>query len=286
MREPLSEDLTFCGISRPSKTFRLMRLLRAVRLIAQFRTLYQIAYGLVSTFEVIVSTLILMSILFYIYSCVGIELITKRDWSYDKTAEAIIEYKFSSLYRFMMTLIQFTTFDSIADIYTPIMLAEPLVSFFFVSYMLIVGIALMNLLTAIIVEGSMEQSRNDLEVAAALKDEMMKKYLPRLYQVFMEIDADGSGSLDLEELQNASESVRQELNKLVNTDDMEEIFHILDMDGSGSIDIDEFFDGISKIVTGKEDMPQLRLIKLITTSQRKHSEEFEVMNEKVNWPHS
>jgi Ca2+-binding EF-hand superfamily protein len=223
-----------------------------------------------------------MSILFYIYSCVGIELITKRDWSYDKTAEAIIEYKFSSLYRFMMTLIQFTTFDSIADIYTPIMLAEPLVSFFFVSYMLIVGIALMNLLTAIIVEGSMEQSRNDLEVAAALKDEMMKKYLPRLYQVFMEIDADGSGSLDLEELMNAPESVRQELNKLVNTDDMEEIFHILDMDGSGSIDIDEFFDGISKIVTGKEDMPQLRLIKLITTSQRKHSEEFEAMNEKVD----
>ena len=275
MEPNIDSEVPIGGALGVLKTFRLMRLLRAVRLIAQFRTLYQIAYGLVSTFEVIVSTLILMSILFYIYSCVGIELITKRDWSYDKTAEAIIEYKFSSLYRFMMTLIQFTTFDSIADIYTPIMLAEPLVSFFFVSYMLILGIALMNLLTAIIVEGSMEQSRNDLEVAAALKDEMMKKYLPRLYQVFMEIDADGSGSLDLEELQNASESVRQELNKLVNTDDMEEIFHILDMDGSGSIDIDEFFDGISKIVTGKEDMPQLRLIKLITTSQRKHSEEFE-----------
>merc|ERR1719460_198515 len=154
---------------------------------------------------------------------------------------------------------------------------------FFVSYLLIVGIALMNLLMAIIVEGSMEQSRNDVEVAQQLKSEMMKKYLPKLYQVFMDLDEDGSGSLGLEEVQGAPESVKGELMKLVGQDDIEELFQVLDRDGGGELDIEEFFDGISQIVMGKVDMDQLRMMKFITQANQKQKEEFESMNQKIDF---
>ena len=50
--------------------------------------------------------------------------------------------------------------------------------------MLMVGLALMNLLTAIVVESSMEMSRNDKDVQQFMKAEMVKRYLPRLVQLF------------------------------------------------------------------------------------------------------
>ena len=133
-----------------------------------------------------------MTIIFYVYSCVGLELITKSDWSLYPEADTIVQYQFSTLFRFMLTLMQFSSFDSCAAIYIPMMLAGGtyemfITGVFFVSYLLIVGIALMNLLMAIIVEGSMEQSRNDVEVAQQLKSEMMKKYLPKLYQAGLQI---------------------------------------------------------------------------------------------------
>ena len=235
------------------------------------------------------SALLLMLIIFYIYSCIGLELITKNDWSEFPDAQGEIDFNFRSLFRFMLTLTQFAVFDSSAEIYLPIIYAQPTLTIYFMSYYLVVGISLMNLLMAIIVEGSMEQSRSDKEVAHPLKNEMLKKYLPRLYDLFMELDADGSGSLELEEIQEAPEHLREELSKLVDDEDVEEVFNIIDTDGSGSIEIDEFFEGITKLVIGSVDVNQLRTQKQLTMTQNRAKEiadqnakEFKELNEKID----
>ena len=64
---------------------------------------------------------------------------------------------------------------------------------------------------------------------------MLKQFLPRLWQCFKELDADGSGSLSLDEVMSAPEHVRDELKKMISADDLEELFRILDMDGGGEI---------------------------------------------------
>merc|ERR1719161_3436728 len=118
---------------------------------------------------------------------------------------------------------------------------------------------------------------------------MLKKYLPRLYDLFMELDADGSGSLELEEIQEAPEHLREELSKLVDDEDVEEVFNIIDTDGSGSIEIDEFFEGITKLVIGSVDVNQLRTQKQLTMTQNRAKEiadqnakEFKELNEKID----
>merc|ERR550539_498278 len=67
----------------------------------------------------------------------------------------------------------------------------------------------------------------------------------------MELDLDGSGELDLEELQGASEEIEAQLQRICNMDDVEEIFKSLDYDESGNVDIDEFCQGLLKASSDK-----------------------------------
>ena len=149
--------------------FRFFRLLRAARLVAQFRLLWQLVRGLVSSINLIFSTCILMTCILYVYACIGVELITKEKDGYDAEVQKQIEYHFGNVVRFMVSLIQFATFDSAAAIYSQVVFHNWYMLPYFVSFMLVVGIALMNLLTAVVVEGSIEQSRNDKDVQQMMK---------------------------------------------------------------------------------------------------------------------
>merc|ERR1719387_161672 len=132
---------------------------------------------------------------------------------------------------------------------------------FFFSFMLVVSISLMNLVTAVIVEGSLEQANSDKEVNSAYKTAAMKKLIPEIRELFHQMDADGSGDLDLDEILNAPVHIQEHLTKIMQTDNLVELFEILDVDGSGSLDVDEFVDGISKLVTSEQPMEQLRMQK-------------------------
>ena len=91
----------------------------------------------------------------------------------------------------------------------PVIYANPVMLIYFMSFMLVVGIALMNLLTALIIESSFEMTRNDKDVQIALKNEMLKKILPRLLSLFRDLDKDGSGDISLEEIQTAPPRVEE-----------------------------------------------------------------------------
>merc|ERR1719506_997698 len=74
-----------------------------------------------------------------------------------------------------------------------------LYSLYFMSYIVIVVIALMNLIMAVIVEGALVSAEEDKEVAKVFKAKMLEAALPKIKAMFIELDADGSGELDLEE---------------------------------------------------------------------------------------
>ena len=222
-----------------------------------------------------------MAFILYIYACIGIELITKEKDGYDEQAQHLIDYHFGSLGRFMISLIQFSTFDSAAAIYSHIVFQNWYILPYFVTFMLIVGIALMNLLTAVVVEGSIEQSRNDKDVQQMMKAEIMKKFLPRLLKLFKELDADGSGDISIEEIRKAPRHVKQEMHKLLGDDQIEDIFKIIDFDGSGEIGIDEFFDSITKIVIGTLSVNDLRVQKQIAVTANGLHEHIEELEKKV-----
>jgi len=81
--------------------------------------------------------------------------------------------------------------------------------------------------------------------------------MPKLRAMFHEMDRDGSGELDFEELRSAPEEIKEQLQRICNMDDTEEIFRSLDYDESGFVDIEEFCQGLLKASCNGETGRQL-----------------------------
>merc|ERR1712194_648011 len=135
-------------------------------------------------------TFLLMFLILYVSGVLAIELITKNRTSYEDDPELleIIDSCFGSLFKAMLTLVQFVTLDSIGGIYSPLINREPLLAFFFMSFTLVVAVALMNLVTAVIVEGAIEQAKADKEVQAAYEAQRLQRLLPELREMFNALD--------------------------------------------------------------------------------------------------
>lgn len=130
------------------------------------------------------------------------------------------------------------------------------------SFLLLLSIALMNLVTAVMVNSSLDQATQDKEALKAWESARRAKQIDHLKDMFLTLDEDGSGELTLDEINNAPEETQQQLKEIVATDDLKELFDMLDYDGGGTIGVEEFCDGILKATTRSTGILELgRLVK-------------------------
>jgi len=251
------------------RVLRILRLARSLRLLVQFKTLWMLVRGLLSSAQAIFYTFVLMVLILYVFACMGVELITKADEMREGEGLAdIIDDKFSSVPVIMLTLIQFVTLDSIGAIYVPLIHKSPyMMAPYFIIFILVVSVAMMNLVTAVIVEGAIQQAREDKEVQNAHEAKRIQALIPKLKEVFLELDEDGSGTLSLDEVENAGEEVQAELAKIANTDQLPVIFELLDTDGSGELSVDEFCQGLLQMITSDEPLEFIRMRKQLSASK-------------------
>jgi hypothetical protein len=148
------------------------------------------------------------------------------------------------------------TLDSIGDIYRPLIVMCPgsqgwLIMAYFVAYIFLVSVALMNLVTAVIVNGAFEQASQDRNAVAMHEEQARKRLVKQLRAVFVRLDENGSGTISRDEIWAVSPADMQVLRSLTQMTDPSEIFEELDLDGSGEVDIDEFCDGLWQVVVSK-----------------------------------
>merc|ERR1719353_2738953 len=223
------------------RVLRLARLARAVRLLAQFKELWMLVRGLMSSAGTMFYTFLLIIIILYVFACLAIELITTdQEMRKDPDYNVYVETYFPNIGVSMLTLVQFVLVDSMAGIYKPMIEIHPPLIFFFVLFIMVVPISLMNLVTAVIVEGSLEQATQDREVAKAYKNNLVVKMMPKIEMMFRKLDTDGSGEISLREIEAAPPELADELSKCFQTDDLVELFNILDLDQVGRVSIKEF----------------------------------------------
>merc|ERR1712048_316607 len=119
-----------------------------------------------------------------------------------------------------------------------------------------------NLVTAVMVEGSLKQASEDKEAVKAFEDQRKRKMMPKLRDMFAILDDDGSGEVSWAEIESAPPELKEELRAITKTDDLRSIFELLDDDDSGSVQIDEFLEGILKASNG-DVMMKLQMARLV-----------------------
>merc|ERR1712019_305962 len=102
-----------------------------------------------------------------------------------------------------MTLMQFMTFDSVSIVYKPLITTKPWLVIYFAVFILLGPIALLNIVTAIMVESSLRTANEDQEAKKVWIEVRRKSMLPKLRQMFIEMDTSGDGEVDLQEVLNA-----------------------------------------------------------------------------------
>eukprot|EP00929_Paragymnodinium_shiwhaense_P080917 TRINITY_DN42247_c0_g1_i2.p1 TRINITY_DN42247_c0_g1~~TRINITY_DN42247_c0_g1_i2.p1 ORF type:complete len:557 (+),score=91.44 TRINITY_DN42247_c0_g1_i2:392-2062(+) len=235
------------------RLLRLARLARLVRLMVRFRVLWLLVQGLLHSLNTLIWTFVIILILLYMFSILAMELVKPDENASERYNDIVHEY-FSDLLNCLLTLLQGLTLDSMGNIYRPIILEKPYMFFYFMAFILIVSIALMNLITALMVESAMTQAQGDREANKAYMALKRKKMIGELQILFRRLDADGSGLIDFDELMSADKDVKDRLWQLLQSNDPDELHHIfktLDYDNSGAVGIDEFCEGLMRIQDGK-----------------------------------
>lgn len=229
------------------RLLRLARLARALRLMVQFQTLWQLVQGLFHSIGTLFWTFLLVMLLMYIAAVTGMELIkVDQELPVDHPYNAAASLCFRDTMDAILTLLQVFSFDSISGIYRPLVKQNVFCFVYFVLAMLILSIALMNLVTAVMVNSSLDQASQDKEAKKAWEAARKAKQMESLKKMFLELDEDGSGELSLEELLDAPESATDQLKEIAGSSDLEELFGLLDYDGGGTVGVEEFCEGVLK----------------------------------------
>ncbi|CAK0862627.1 unnamed protein product [Prorocentrum cordatum] len=241
------------------RIFRLARLARALRLFVQFRTLWMLISGLFSSLPTIMNVFFVLLLALFVFACLGVEVMASISGA---ASQEMVDNYFATLPMIMLTLVQFVTMDSVATIYTPMIRENVWLMFFFLPFLLVVSVILMNLVTAVVIEVFLDHAKRDQETRKMYNEQRMSALVPQLRKMFEELDLDDSGCVTLEELNAAPEDVQSELERLLNVDSLYDLFEALDVDGSMEVTIEEFLDGMTRLTCNNQSLEITRVIKL------------------------
>ncbi|CAK9090100.1 Sodium channel protein type 4 subunit alpha A (Voltage-gated sodium channel subunit alpha Nav1.4a) [Durusdinium trenchii] len=252
---------------------RLLRLARALRMVGHFKVIWRLVYGVLTAGHTILSVVCLMILWLFICGCCAIEFIRNdAHLLHHPLTRPIVMENFGSLPRSILTLLQFATADSIAQVYFPLIMERPGLVLFFMPILLIFSIALMNLVTAVLVEHALEHAAHEAESERLKTKQKIKAALPALLDIFQKLDTDESGCITREEIENVSlDMLPPKLLETVSVDSMSDLFDLLDVDGGGQLTQSEFVEGLLNLVLldvpiwTLQSLKLLRLIRNVTT---------------------
>merc|ERR1712176_802194 len=164
------------------------------------KELWQMVRGLTSSLGTMVYTMVLLLVILYTFSCLSMEIVTPQRNTDNELIKNIVDTHFSSLPQTMLTFFQFVCLDSVAAIYKPLIEHAPWLVFFFVTLILTVSIVLMNLVTAVVVNGAFETAQQDRDAVVIYEQEQKARMMQELQELFQHLDEDGSGVLSSEEI--------------------------------------------------------------------------------------
>lgn len=251
---------------------RLARPARCIRVVIKEPKLWMLVRGFVgSAINTIPYTMLLLTITIHISTSIALELITLRykfDDDIPEDVDFIVNEFFGDRGKTMLTLLQFVCMDSVGSVYRPLISHDWILSFYFVGVIAVVAIVLMDVITAIIVHAALEQSNNDREAMRERQEEFKLRLTESVKAMFLRLDDNDDGKIDLQEILNVSGGDLALLNEYMAFADPIEVFDILDVDKSGTLDVTELCDGLFQSAASKSPVELKRIDKQVSAILR------------------
>mmetsp|Transcript_16171 Transcript_16171/g.31623 ORF Transcript_16171/g.31623 Transcript_16171/m.31623 type:complete len:472 (+) Transcript_16171:52-1467(+) len=231
---------------------RLVRLVRMVKLIRALQGLYVMVMAFWHAMKAMCFICLMMLFGVLLYGVFG-TLMIGRNSAFDgvKIYDDTVYDRFGTVYRSMYSLFELMTLEGWDQVARPLVLAQPLTIVFIASFIMIFTFGMLNMIVALVVEKTLEQTRQMGELQESQLKQKMCLELQEIVRVFNHSDEDGDGSLTLAELEEAlsnSEVVRTSVAKMgVPTEDISELYRVLDWSHSGAVKMKEFVEGIIKM---------------------------------------
>lgn len=257
--QPLNAKFDMILILRVLRLLRLFRLARAMKVLVQFREMAILINGLLSSVGMMVYTLVLLTVMIFIFACAGQQLIGEiaKEPGVDPLIADIVTEHFATVTLSMLTLIQFVSMDDLAAVYKPIIMDRPWLSIYFLSAILVISIVLMNLVTAVMVNSAIDKAEQNKSIVQQAAKEKAAKLARDVSNLFYKLDTDADGELCKEEFMDLSHDNMMLLHECLPDMSPMEIFEAIDIDRHGSVDNEQFCQGIMYLVKSGLS-PQMR----------------------------
>lgn len=246
---------------RVFRLLRLARVLRGIRVMRVLRfvgSLRQLLHSILNTLKSLFWTLLLLLLLFFAVGAALTQVTADHCRLEAMQASGNINAvphcespEFSqywgNLFESMLTLFMaISNGISWVAVIAPLREVSPLAVFVFLSYVVFVYFAVLNVVTGVFCQSAMESAASDKEMAAMLHLCNQKKYVDTIRGIFKDMDGDESEIVTIDEFQDAikTETLSAFLESIdISTTDAWSLFRIIDADKSGCIDVEEFVNG-------------------------------------------
>jgi hypothetical protein len=239
---------------RTLRILRVVRIVRVIRVMVFFRELRIMVYSIIGSMKNLMWIMVVLGVTFYLFgitfaSGVTFELTKPEDWK-GADNQSLLD-SFGTVDKGILTLFMSMSGGNDWVVYYDALGRLPIyyrgIYIFFIVFSFF---ALTNIVTAVFVESAMQSNLRDHDIIAHEELEAKRTYLESMQELFIDMDQDQTGTLELEEFEKrlGDERVIAYFEALkLDVSDARMVFTLLDTDSSGSVTVDEFIVGIYKL---------------------------------------
>jgi len=247
---PLTQDVQRSPITQSLNVLRSMRTLRFFNFLKTFESFKMLLAGILGTATTLAACVALLAMVDLLFGILAIELIGNFEaWGSAPRGTAAWNFQ-SGLIQACLGMTRFIFFDNAINVTEELLVEQPFIWVFLFLYIAISAYVILNLVTAVICEKAQSMTQeNAAEMAKELRAEE-KRTLKELKNLFLRLDADGSGQVTMEEF-DAAFTVPECRDKFLllgfDEDEAKRLFKVLDADGEGELSVSEFTRGMAEV---------------------------------------
>jgi len=231
---------------------RLLRLLRLIRKIHLFDSLFLITTAMRGSFSVLLWSIVILALVqmmlaLFLQSLLEVYIVDEQK---TEAARFQIFQFYGTFARNMLTMFEITLGNWMPPCRALIENASEWWMLFFLAHKVVIGFSVVTVITSVFIQETFKVATTDDRIMVMSTERARRTHINKINALFGYADQDGNGFIDIHEFTNvlADSKLRTWLAAMgLTVRDNLQLFELLDADGDGHINVAELVDGVSRL---------------------------------------